>query len=261
MRTLKAVSRFTALVLCIVAAHAQERPFLFSLVAPDATHRAVVVHYDAAYGQETFEPMGGDRIEQTLGIHAGFGESVTLIARFGFAFHGASNASSQHAELLLHVLKSADGPFDLSIGPGLRHEYSGTNVLLGRAVLGRRFSTWQLYGNLLLEKPLSTQRDAIDLFMTLGWSYDLSAAFQCGIEAVGQDLEGFWDENEAEGGAVLFAGPTFSAAIPGTPWTFTLGAGPIVRATHSIRTASPARDLPTPRDNGFVVHAAVNFAW
>jgi len=81
-----------------------------------------------------------------------------------------------------------------------------------------------------------------------------------GLELVGQDLEGFWEEEEAEGGAVLFFGPTFVATIPDNSWTIILGGGPILRATKSAEANLAPRDLPTTQNNGYIIHAAFNYA-
>jgi hypothetical protein len=246
------------LALYFTVANAQQSPFLFTLNAPDPAGPRIVAHYDAAYGRGTFEPMGGDNLEQTLGMRTALSPSVILSARLGFATTRLSTLSSQHVELLVQAMGADRGLVDLSLGPGFRHEYSGTNVLMGRIIVGRRFSSSQLYGNLLFEKAFAADRDDIDLVFTTGWSYSVSSTIRLGIEAVGQDLEGFWDANEAEGGATLFFGPTIAAGIPETPWMFTLGAGPILRASYSNRTSSALRDLPFSRGNGFVVHAAVS---
>jgi hypothetical protein len=184
---------------------------------------------------------------------------MLLTGRLGFATTNISTLASQHVELLVRTMSSDNNLLDVSLGPGFRHEYSGTNVLLGRIIVGRHFASWDVYGNMLFEKPFSPTRDDIDLVLTLGWSYSISTTIRVGIEGVGQDLEGFWEENEAEGGARLFVGPTLAAAIPATPWTFTLGAGPIFRATQSSRFSSALRDLPLSSRNGFVVHAAIRF--
>lgn len=246
------------LIFFFTVTRAQQSPFLFTLVPPDQADSRIVVHYDAAYGRETFEPLGGDNLEQTLGIRARLSTSVILSGRLGFANNNISTLSSQRVELLVQAMDSDDGLVDVSLGPGFRHEYSGTNVLLGRIIVGRRFSSWQVYGNLLLEKPFNVDRDDVDLVLTAGWSYSVSSTIRLGVEAVGQDLEGFLDENEAEGGATLFFGSMMVAAIPETSWTLILGAGPILRATRSSRTSSALRDLPFSRGNGFVLHAAVN---
>ncbi len=259
MRSINILPKLLILTLLSTAAQAQDRPFLFTLTSPDSRERPAFVHYDAAYGRETFEPFGGDNIEQNLGLQANLGESLTFIAHVGLALDNASTRTSQHGELLAHLMKAEEHIIDFSAGAGVRHEYSGTNVLLSRVVLGRRFTSWQVYGNLLLEKPLSSDRDAIDLITTIGFSYHISGTIRLGIEAVGQDLEGFWDENEAEGGARLFVGPTVAVAFPGTPWTLTLGGGAIFRGSQSARTSEAVRDLPVGRENGFVIRGMVSF--
>jgi hypothetical protein len=251
----------TAALVCLIfltaIAKGQDSPFLFTLTPPSPTGPRVHVQYDAAYGRGTFEPLGSDNMEQTLGIRTALSSSMFLTGRVGLATGKVATASSQHIEILAKILATDDNEIDVAVGPGFRHEYSGANVLLARIIVGRRFASSLLYGNLLLEKPFSVGRDDIDLILTAGWSYPVSSTIRIGLEAVGQDLEGLWDENEAEGGAVLFLGPNLVAAIPGTPWAFTLGAGPILRGTRSSRMSTAVRELPL-QGNGFVVHAAIS---
>ena len=85
----------------------------------------------------------------------------------------------------------------------------------------------------MLEKPMSGDRDAVDLISTVGAGRKFGSAVTMSVEAVGQDLEGFWDPQEKEGGARLMVGPSLSIAPPTARWQLTLGGGPIVRATHS----------------------------
>ena len=242
------------------ALRAPDRPFLFTFTPASAEQPGVFLQYAAAYGKQTFEPLGGDAVEQSIGVQANITADWTLLGHLGVAMHDGTSRSSQHVELLARVLKADAHIVDLRAGAGLRHEYSGTNVLLGRASIGRRFSSIMAYGNVLLEKPLSSDRDAVDIMFTIGGSYELSRSFRIGIEAVGQDLEGFWDDEEAEGGARLFVGPTASLAIEGTPWHFTLGGGAIIRATTSNRVSSALRELPATAENGFLIRTMIGFA-
>jgi hypothetical protein len=238
---------------------AQDRPFLFTFTPTSAETPGLFLQYGAAYGKQTFEPLGGDAVEQNLGVQANLSADWTVLGHFGMAMSSASTRSSQHLEVLAHVLSADAYLVDLRAGAGVRHEYSGTNVLLARAAIGRQFASWMTYGNLLLEKPLAADRDAIDVMLTLGLSYNVTNAFRVGLEAVGQDLEGFWDDEEAEGGARLFVGPTASLGVEGTPWHFTLGAGAIIRGSVSNRVSSALRDIPAGTDNGFLVRALVGF--
>jgi len=255
---LKARMAFVIVLLVFpVLVKAQEDSFLITLVPPDPASSTTKLQYDAAYGRETFEPLGGDNVEQVLGIRSRLSKSTFLAGRVGLASKDASTLFSQHVEFLVEAMDAEKSVMNVWIGPGFRHEYGGTNVLLGRIIAGRRFAGSELYGSLLLEKPLSPDRDGIDLVLTAGWSCFVSPTFRLGIEGMGQDLEGFWNKEEAEGGATLFVGPTMVATIPATSWTATLGAGPIIRATQSGRLSSAMRDLPLSRGNGFVVHAAL----
>jgi len=256
MTTFRAIALTAVFAACSMTAGAQERPFLYTLTPSGEASAPVVLNYGAAYGRGTFDPLGGDRLEQTAGVQAALTRSVTVYGRFGLALDRSETSTSQHVELLMRLTDSADRMVDFSAGPGYRREYGGTDVLLARAILGRTFPKWQLYGNFLFEKPLASDRDKIDLFMTTGWSYSLTSSVRLGIEAVGQDLEGFWEENEAEGGAVLFVGPTLSLDIPLTPWTYTIGGGPIVRATKSSRSNNAPRDI---KGDSYVVHSVISF--
>jgi len=38
---------------------------------------------------------------------------------------------------------------------------------------------------------------------SVGWARKLPHGVSLGIEAIGKDLEGFWDSKEAEGGALV----------------------------------------------------------
>ena len=71
--------------------------------------------------------------------------------------------------MIARLLRSDRHIVDVSAGVGMRHEYSGTDVLLSRFVIGRQFTSWQSYSNLLLEKPLSGNRDEVDLITTAGF--------------------------------------------------------------------------------------------
>jgi hypothetical protein len=259
MRVLSMSVRIFVLILFVTVCRAQDRPFLFTLIPPAAGECNTVIHYDAAYGSATFEPLGGDNLEQRLGVQAGLNDYIMVVANLGLAMDGNTTRSAQHVELLGNIMKSEKGLFDLSFGPGFRHEYSGTDVLLGRAMVGRRFSGWQLYSNFLLEKPLAENRDELDLMVTLGWSYDLSAFVKLGVEAVGEDLEGFWEVEEAEGGARLFVGPVVSLGFPVSPWKIVVGAGPIIHATQSSRNSGALRSLTQGAVNGYMVRAMVNY--
>ncbi len=241
------------------AALAQDRSFLFTVTTPELRDQSAVLNYGAGYGHKTFEPFGGDGLEQNLGFQGNINGAFSYIAHAALALDDGATNSSVRGEIIAHLIRAEDRGVDISAGGGVLHEYSGTDVLIGRAVIGRQFTSWQSYGNVILEKPLSSDRDAIDLITTIGFSYRLSGAVRLGLEAVGQDLEGFWEEEEAEGGATIFVGPTVSIAIPRLHCTYMIGGGEIIRATRSARTSQALRDLPYKKGNGFIIRNMVNF--
>jgi hypothetical protein len=131
--------------------------------------------------------------------------------------------------------------------------------MLARFGVGRATSRSIVHGNLMLEKPMSGERDAMDLITTFAAGRRLGSAVTMSVEAVGQDLEGFWDPAEKDGGARLMVGPSLAIAPPTARWQLTLGGGPIIRATRS--GFASAADRPLPVRNGYVVRSGVGFSW
>ncbi len=62
-------------------------------------------------------------------------------------------------------------------------------------------------GNVQAEKVFAASRDKIDVLVTAGTSWAMSEHVRVGAEYVGQDLEGLYQRDEAEGGARHMVGP------------------------------------------------------
>ena len=117
-----------------------------------------------------------------------------------------------------------------------------------------------LFGNALIEKPFATGRDAVDLITTLGWLQGVGHGLRVGVEAVGEDLEGFWEAEEAEGGAKLYAGPTLHWTAPAGRLWLSASGGAIVYATRSPRTSPAPRPLGA-TGNGFTMRASLGYTF
>ena len=260
MRPKSTMMTILAAFLFVAAAHAQDQSFLFTMTSPGIGGTSSFVHYDAAYGRQTFEPFGADGVEQNLGLQAALGQSFTLTAHMGLAVGEGPAATSQQAELIGHILQG-DRLVDFSAGLGFRHEYGGTNVLLSRFIVGRRFGASELFGNLLVEKAFAANRDPYDLTTTLGYSHILTESIHVGVEAVGQDLEGFWNPEESEGGAVVYAGPTAGILFPGTALNLMVGGGVILHASSSPRSSDAYRTIGTAQHNGFIVRTMLCYGF
>jgi hypothetical protein len=260
---LRGVALLLWLVMLTVGARAQDRPFLFSVTtATDLAKPALRLDYDIGAGERTFQSGTGNQPEQRIGIHGSRGR-LTMLARVGLVAAGSSYQSSQAGELLVSLVDPS-GPWArrlaLAAGGGVLHEAGGTDVLLARVIAGHGSDAWRLDGNLLLQKPLASDRDAIDVITTIGWARRITPAMTAGVEAIGEDLEGFWDSLEAEGGARLLVGPSLHIAAPGRKWQFTATGGPTFHPSTSGRSSGALRDLPPgTRRVGYAVKAGLTW--
>jgi len=63
-----------SLLLLGTVASAQATPFLFTVMPPTGQSKtAAYGYYELGYGERTFEPVAGDRIEQAVGLRATIG--------------------------------------------------------------------------------------------------------------------------------------------------------------------------------------------
>jgi hypothetical protein len=240
-------------------AAAQERPFLFSVSTTSEARPAVRFDYDVGIGERAFQSDISNQPEQRVGVHASYGR-LTLLARVGIVEVGSAYQSSQSGELLYSILGSAR-PVALAAGGGLLHEADGINVVTARVVGGKNARSWRLQGNVLFQKPLSSERDAVDLISSVGWARKLSHGVSLGVEAIGEDLEGFWDSAEAEGGARLLAGPSLHISPAGQRWQLIATGGPLFHPSDTGRASGALRDLPPdPARSSYAFKASFSIA-
>jgi hypothetical protein len=246
--------------LCALGAGAQERPFLFSATPAGVGAASWNVYYDMGYGERTLAPIGHDGLEHNVGVQGRLGRRFTLLGRLGVTSTGTSGSSGR-AELLLDVIGSRASRVRLDVGAGFIRERGGVNVLVGRVIGTHQGERWRADLNLVLEKPLADGRDAADLITSLGWARRVGArGLFVGLEAVGEDLEGFWEAEEAEGGAKLMAGPSLRLAPDGRRWQLALVGGPVIYATRSgLRSGADRALAGLPERNGYVVRTSFNY--
>jgi hypothetical protein len=89
----------------------------------------------------------------------------------------------------------------------------------------------------------------------------LAGASTLGVDAVGSDLEGFFDSDEAEGGATVLIGPTLAVRFSDR-WRLLLGGGPVVRATTNkpLTQTAPAPVAPNGQA-GHVLRLSLRRVW
>jgi hypothetical protein len=242
---------------CAAGAAAQDRPFVFSVTTATAQPaNNVVINYDVGAGERTFHANTGNGPEQRVGVQASVGR-WTLLAHVGLASIQGEYETSQQGEVLYSIARGGPAAFDLAVGGGVLREASGVNVALARIVAGRSFERSELRGNVVFQKPMAADRDAVDLLTSVGWTRRVTSALALGVEAVGEDLEGFWEPEEAEGGARLLFGPSVHIAPPRSRWQISVAGGPTLHPTTSNRESGAVRDLPpTTRAHGYAVRSS-----
>lgn len=242
----------------------QRQPFLFQVNTLTAETASWSLNYSGSYGQRTSTPFGYDGVDQQLAVKGYLGDRFTLYANaaLGFARGGGGVTGAQQAEVLRDVIggKHLFGP-RVGIGMGFSHDFANTSAIFSRITASYDVAKWRIGANLRFEKAFAADRDDIDLITSVGFHHRLAGAFYAGIEAVGQDLEGFWESDEAEGGAKLLVGPSVNYAPAGSRFGFSVCGGPVFHATRSTVIQSGAiRDLGiSDIDNGFTVRGAITF--
>jgi hypothetical protein len=93
----------------------------------------------------------------------------------------------------------------------------------------------------------------------MGVSRRLVPALYAGVEFIGEDLEGFWEAAETEGGARILVGPSIRIAPPNKRWQVSVAGGPMIHASQSGLASDAARGLAmSGSDNGYAVRAALS---
>jgi hypothetical protein len=240
----------------------QPQPFLFTVNTLNPSGRNWSINYSGGYGEHTVTPIGFDGVDQNFSAKGYLGAKFTFLATLGTGFsNGGSVHTLQQAEVLRDFI-GGNQPLGFRIGGGFgfRHEFNNDNVAFSRIAAAYDVTNWKVGANVRFEKAFATGRDGVDLITSVGVHRHIGGQFFGGFEAVGQDLEGFWETDEAEGGARLLIGPSLNYAPSGSRFAFTLCGGPIIYATRSANTQgqfSAYRELPA--NNGFTMKFNVGF--
>ena len=232
-------------------------PFLFSVTTLTPEDLKWSLDYSGSYGERVSGPFGYDRIGQQLAVKGYMGEKFTLYANVALGLLGNKTASAQQAEVIRNFVGGKKNlGFSLGAGLGVLRDYSNVKSMLCRVTLNYEAPQWKAGGNFLFEKAFASNRDAIDVISSLGFHYRLSGSLYGGLEAVGEDLEGFWDEEEAEGGAKLMIGPSLNMTPQKSRLSFSLSGGPVFYGTQNQGTNPEAiRELPS--QSGLTVRARI----
>lgn len=239
------------------------QPFLFTLNTLTADQQKWNVQYAGSYGQRAIGQFGYDGLAQQFGVKGYLGNHFTLYATAALGFsNGGGITSSQQAEVLRDLVGgSQNRGFRLGAGLGLSRDWSSVASAISRITASFDRPNWRLASNMRFEKAFDKTRDKLDFISSLGYQHRVGEQFYLGVEALGQDLEGFWEKDEAEGGAKLMLGPSMNFTPKNAKLSFTFAGGPVFYATRSSAFPSEAiRDLGSSAiRNGYTMRAMINF--
>jgi hypothetical protein len=101
----------------------------------------------------------------------------------------------------------------LVLSGGFLRELQGGSGAWGALSLGHDEGRARLAVSVHGERIFAAGRDSVDVMVTAGATMRLLENIRAGIEYVGQDLEGAFSDDEAEGGARHIVGPVLAAAL------------------------------------------------
>lgn len=191
----------------------EERPFVH-VVDPSVPSAGVVAaEYTVGYGSgvAALRPLPATTNLRsvdhaiTVGAGVGYGLAPFVTGVMGFG-DGASGAGVIGG--LRWTIPTGTSPFRAGlVGAGFR-EPGGNFGAYVRGIASYDIGRFRAATNVHLERVFASNRDGLDVIATLGASYQVVSGFRVGAEYVGQDLEGLVEDEEAEGGAKHYAGPT-----------------------------------------------------
>jgi hypothetical protein len=212
------------MVLCVVSvlmlfvappiARAQSRTFLYTMTPLASYGDGVDLRFEAGLGDGSMGFSEASQVDGRIGADWRSRSRWMVSSSVGFGNGDSSFDILSGRVEGLYALKEANGKgWAATAGGGIRWERDGGMVGMFRALGGWANSDWRMEGNLILEKAAESGRDPIDVIISLGWSRRVTKTLSLGVEAVGQDLEGFWEPEEAEGGARILIGPSLHVQL------------------------------------------------
>ncbi|HEY3356942.1 MAG TPA: hypothetical protein VGQ83_27075 [Polyangia bacterium] len=198
--------------------HAEERPFVFLLDPSTPSRRDVSVSYGLGVGSG----VAAERPLPAIGAAGAITHSLTLA-------YGATERFSPFVEGRIVQPTTAGGDATAGLSAGARWQLTAPGRPLRAAVMGaflrepggalggavRAAVTYdvgrlRVGANAHFEKIFAAGRDGVDMIALAGASYRVLDWLRLGAEYVAQDLEDAFEQDEAEGGARHYAGPSFA---------------------------------------------------
>jgi hypothetical protein len=233
--------RYAALVLvlcgiAVVDTLAQAPPLVFTVAVPERTSSETTVRASPVVAERGLALWRGASSDFGTGVDlAGAGWTIRSITSMR-ALPVGSHLHPTFQQIEAVRLLFSTGSTSVAGGGGIRQEWDGTRVLIGRVLGSAELAGGRLQGSFVMERSLSSpvRRDAADVMTSVGWSRRIGDRLALGVEGIGQDLEGFWDHAEADGGARLLVGPSLHVQTKSGEWAATATAGPVLRRPSTV---------------------------
>lgn len=195
-----------------------DTPWVYQRGAPGGAGSGSI-QTETGYGSRESRNFTQAGFEQGLRVRFNPLADLALEAFGGLVFgrsDGRLMGQAASIEALTRLLDQRNRGVDLDLGVGYIYDYQGDHIPRVRVTLSRSFDRFLLSLSGLAELPVGDQgRDEVDIMTSAAVFYRLQDRTSLGLEVAGEDLEGFFEEEEAEGGAKLLFGPTLNLAMPG----------------------------------------------
>jgi hypothetical protein len=139
--------------------------------------------------------------------------SAQAVGVLGKDYQTNSGATGAVAGLRFSLFPRAWTHTQLVLNTGWLHELTGKDGVYGRVQLAAEFGRLRTQLSAHGEHVFTEGRDSVDFMLTAGVSMRLLSWLRLGLEYVGQDLEGEFDPQEAEGGSRHLLGPTVALSL------------------------------------------------
>lgn len=174
---------------------------------------AVTVALETGYGTRETRNFAHPGLEQGASLRVQATDTLA-VELFGGRL-SEDGASQFSAEARYRAAEAEQAGVALDLGLGLTRDYRGDTIPRLRVAASREqgAAAWSASGN--FEVPVGNpERDELDVMVALAGSLRATRTIRVGVELAGEDLEGLFDDEEAEGGAKLLAGPSLRLELP-----------------------------------------------
>lgn len=196
-----------------------ERPWLYAddatipgpwqaLVGTRLTYSAADRSVTRPFASNLSTPGGLAEVNGEVGLLPMLSVAVAGVVGLGDTLSGGMTAGLRFAPLA-----SAKIPLRVVLGGGYLLERSHGNGMFLRAAATYDAGAFRFGSTFHGEHVFLPGRDALDVMMILAANVKLGRIVRLGVEYVAQDLEGYFDDEEAEGGVRHFVGPTSSLEL------------------------------------------------